>query len=255
MTKHANNERMSRKHKEEMGLSPTPKAKEVEKVFNGLGKFIPTERQKEFIDLIHNNTCTFVDSVAGTGKSSSALWYFCKQYLTDPNLQIVVVRTPVEIGLDKVGFLPSDLNLKLEPHFASTKKILDQFLGKSKVESDLDKRIHFIPVNYSLGSTFDNSLILMDEVQQWSPMMLKLMLERVGQNTKVVVAGSSDQLLGSGGNRDALKDACRRFFTFDEGSWISKYPDTAYYEFAVEDCQRSEFVKDVVRAYSNQEVL
>lgn len=237
----------TRKVKESLGLAPTPKTTEVSRVKSNLEKFNPTAKQKEFIQLIEDNTAVFVDSVAGTGKTSATLWYFCKEYLTNPHLQIVVVRTPVEIGLDKVGFLPADLNSKLAVHFDSTKKILSQFLGKEKVEADLDLRIKFMPVNYALGATYDNTLMLMDEVQQWSPAMLKLMLERIGKNTKVVIAGSSDQLLGTGANRDALKDARRRFIN---SNGVIKYPDIAFFEFDVEDCQRSEFVKDVVRAYS-----
>jgi len=245
-----NNTPKTRKVKVAEGLAPTPKPKEVEKVKNNISKFIPTPKQERFIDLIDENVCTIVDSVAGVGKSSAALWYFCKQYLSDPTLQIIVVRTPVEIGLDKVGFLPNSLEDKLAVHFSSTRKILEQFLGKEKVEADLGKRIHFIPVNYSLGSTMDNSLVLLEEVQQWSYVMLKLMLERIGKNTKVVVAGSSDQLLGLSGNRDALKDCRNRFFNEVNGALESKYPDFAYFEFDVDDCQRSDFVKDVIRAYS-----
>jgi len=237
----------TRKVKENLGLAPTPKTSEVARVKSNLEKFNPTTKQKEFIQLIEDNTAVFVDSVAGTGKTSATLWYFCKEYLTNPHIQIVVVRTCVEIGLDKIGFLPSTLSDKLAVHFDSTKKILHQFLGKEKVEADLEHRIKFIPVNYALGATYDNTLMLFDEVQQWSPAMLKLMLERIGKNTKVVIAGSSDQLLGTGANRDALKDARKRFID-SEGN--IKYPDIAFFEFSVEDCQRSEFVKDVVRAYS-----
>lgn len=248
--KGAHNATRTRKVKQDLGEKPTPKEGEVAKIRQGLNRFVPTEKQQEFLELVDDNVCTFVDSVAGVGKSSATLWYFCKKYLENPNLEITVVRTPVEIGLDKVGFLPADLGNKLEPHFASAKKILEQFLGKEKVEADLGKRIHFLPVNYMLGATLDNNLVLLDEVQQFSNVMLKLMLERIGRNTKVVVAGSSDQLLGSGANRDALRDARKRFFKEVDGKLTSIFPDFAYFEFGVEDCQRSEFVKDVIRAYS-----
>lgn len=239
--------KVTRATKEAAGIPATPKESEVCKVKAALDKFVPTAKQREFIQLIEDNTAVFVDSVAGTGKTSATLWYFCKEYMVNRNMQIVIVRTPVEVGLDKVGFLPASLSDKLAVHFDSTKRILEQFLGKEKVEADMDRRIKFMPVNYALGATFDNTLMLMDEVQQWSPAMLKLMLERVGKNTKVVVAGSSDQLLGTGANRDALKDARKRFL--DEAG-VPKFEDLAFFEFSVDDCQRSEFVKNVTRAYS-----
>jgi phosphate starvation-inducible PhoH-like protein len=241
-----NNTPRTRKRKIESGLEPTPHEVEVEKTTSKLSEFIPTAKQKELIDKIDNNTIIFLDSVAGTGKTSTVLYKFCKDYLVNRNLDIRIVRTPVEIGLDKIGFLPDNLDSKLAPHFASTQKILEDFLGKGKVKADLGKRIHFMPVNYALGATYDNCLILIDEVQQFSNMMLKLMLERIGKNTTVVVAGSSDQLLGSGGNRNALADAYHRFFKEDGQP---KYPNIARHSFSVEDCMRSDIVKDVIRAY------
>lgn len=246
MTKGARNTPLTRQRKVDMGMDATPKEVEVEKTTTKLSEFIPTAKQKDLIDKIDNNTIIFVDAVAGTGKTSTVLFKFCKEYLVNRNMDIRIVRTPVEIGLDKIGFLPDNLDSKLAPHFASTQKILEDFLGKGKVKADLGKRIHFMPVNYALGATYDNCLILIDEVQQFSNMMLKLMLERIGKNTKVVVAGSTDQLLGSGGNRNALNDAYHRFFNEDG---TSKYPNVARHSFGVDDCMRSDIVKDVIRAY------
>lgn len=122
-----------------------------------------TEKQRQLLDVIENNTITFVKAPAGTGKSATALYYAAQNYLNNVGDQIIVVRTPVEATKDKVGFLPNDLEAKLEPHFASAKNLLEGFLGKPKVECDLGKRIHFKIPNFMLGSTFDNSTILIDE--------------------------------------------------------------------------------------------
>ena len=213
-------------------------------------QFTPTKSQKEMINIIRANTLTFVDSEAGVGKSSAVLWHYCQEYKNDLTKQIVVVRTPVEFTDDKVGYLPSTIFEKCEPHFASTKKILDDFLGKGKVGADMGKRIHFKIPNYMLGSTIENSLVLIDEAQQLSPQILKLLLERIGKNSKVVVAGSSNQLFADKTNkRNALADAISRFFKDDGEYIIPRYEDVGFYEFGIEDVMRSEIVKTVIMAY------
>ena len=212
--------------------------------------FTPTREQKELINTIRANTVTFVDSPAGTGKSSSVLWHYCQEYKNDLTKQIIVIRTPVEFTDDKIGFLPNDLASKCEPHFAPARRILEDFLGKGKVSADLGKRIHFNVPNYMLGSTLSNSLVLIDEAQQLSPQILKLLMERIGNGSKVVVAGDSNQLFeGKGSKRNALADAIDRFFKDDGEYIVPKYDDIGYHEFGIEDVMRSEIVKTVISAY------
>jgi phosphate starvation-inducible PhoH-like protein len=214
----------------------------------GIGHFKLTSSQQELFGKIEDNTLTFVDSVAGTGKSLTVLYSFVKEYLRDNTKHIIIIRTPVEAGMDKLGFLPNSYNEKVEPHFASTKKLLEQLLNHGKVETDMDHRIHFKVPNYVLGSTFDNALILIDEVQQLPPNILKLLLERIGVNSKCVIAGDSTQLYtGSDNKRNALRDAIPRFFNQDG---TPKYNDVALHKFNVSDVQRSEIVKTVITAYT-----
>lgn len=242
------NQKVSRFDKEAQGTKPV-----VRKVFAGnesygLYQFKLTESQQELQHKINHNTLTFVEGVAGSGKSVSILYTFAKEYLRDNTKQIIILRTPVEAGMDKIGALPDDYKAKTEPHFASTKKLLEQLLSRGKVETDMDHRIHFKIPNYVLGSTFDNSLILIDEAQQLQPQILKLLLERTGINSKIVVAGDNTQLYASNSkSRDALKDAIPRFFD-KEGN--SRFGDVAYHKFGVQDIMRSEIVKTVVTAYT-----
>jgi len=216
----------------------------------GYHNFKLTDSQKVLVNKISENTLTFVDSVAGTGKSSAVMHYFAREYIRDTSKKIIVIRTPMEAGgMDKVGFLPNSLEEKVAIHFASTKKILEQMLTKGKVETDLGHRIHFKIPNFVLGETLDNSLILIDEGQALQPMIMKLLLERTGVDSKVVVAGCSSQLYGSESTkRNGLKDALVRFF--DE-NMEPRYDDIAFHKFEIDEIQRSEIVKTVVRAYSD----
>jgi phosphate starvation-inducible PhoH-like protein len=209
-----------------------------------------TESQKEFSQKIDENTIVWCDAVSGCGKTMTALHNFVRHYLRDTSKKIIIFRTPAEAGtLDKVGFLPDDLASKLAPHFSSTKKLLEMLLNKGKVETDMDHRIFFKVPSYELGNTWDDCLCLIDESQALQPVVMKLLLERIGVGTKVVVAGSSSQMYSDNNKqRNGLKDSIGRFFNSD---FTPKYPDMAYHKFTIEDVQRSEIVKSVIRAYED----
>jgi len=214
----------------------------------GINQIKLTVSQTELMHKIQNNTLTFVDSVAGSGKSLTALYTFVKEYLRDNTKQLIIIRTPVEAGMDKIGALPNEYEAKIEPHFASTRKILEELLSRGKVETDLGHRIHFKIPNFVLGATFDNSLILLDEMQQVPPNILKLLLERIGVDSKCVVMGDSTQLYtGTDSKRNGLKDALGRFLDTDGEP---KYNDVAFHKFGIQDVMRSEIVKTVITAYT-----
>ena len=217
----------------------------------GLFDFKPTEWQEEFLDVIENHKITLCDSVAGVGKSATALYYACREYLTDPTKKIVFVRTPAEVGFDRLGFLPGEANMqdKLGPHFESTKVLIEQFIGKAKFEADLNKRILLTVPNFCLGATRENCIYLLDEVQLLQPLILKLLLERIGQDTKTIVMGSSGQLYADAKGRNAMRDARKRFFN-EDGS--KKYKDIGFYKFPVEAVMRDSVVMDVIRAYEDE---
>jgi len=249
-----NAQRNTRKTKEVLGAKPQTKEKFSHNTQTEINDFTPTEAQKVLINKIRENTLVFVDAPAGSGKSSTIMWHFAKEYLVNRYKQIMVVRTPVEFCDDKIGFLPNGLDDKLEVHFASTKQILEQFLGTGRVAADTGSRIHFKIPNFMLGCTLKDTLLLVDEAQQISPKILKLILERIGEGCKVVVAGSSEQLFDAHNKRDGLADAVARFFDYEEetDSLLPRFKNIAYHEFDVEDCMRDEIVKDVIRAYRGE---
>ena len=241
--------KVTRKKKADAGVVPTINRKAANWAgSNGIGDFKLTHNQQQLASKINENILTFVDSPAGTGKSLTVLHTFVKEYLRDATKRIIVIRTPVEAGgLDKLGFLPDDLASKVEPHFASTKRILEQLLNKGKVESDMDNRIFFKVPNFELGATWDNSLVLIDECQALQPMIMKLLLERIGINTRVVVAGDSSQLYATDASqRNGLKDALGRFF---DKEMNPLFDAVVFHRFGVQDVMRSEIVKTVITAY------
>ena len=220
----------------------------------GMKTFHPSKWQKECLDVINEHKITFVDSSAGVGKTSVALFYACQQYLADVNKKIVFVRTPAEVGKDRIGFLPgaatTGMEDKLGPHFESTKALLVDFIGKGKMEADEGKRIFFTIPNFALGKTFTDTVYILDECQLLEPLILKLLLERIGMGTQCIVLGSSGQMYADGGNgRNALRDALNRFFNEDKSK---KYERIGHYKFPLEACMRDDVVIDVITAYDNE---
>ena len=187
----------------------------------------------------------------------SALYLGVQEYLKDPTLRIIVIRTPMEATLhDKVGFLPDDLNAKLEPHFASSKMLLEQLLTVQKVDADMNgqyKRIQFLVPNFVLGQTFDNAILVVDEAQTLNPVIMKLLLERIGTNSKMIVMGDPSQVYSSNNDRQGMRDAISKFFIINGDGSVgdAKFEDIGYFKYEIRDVMRSDIVKTVLTAYDS----
>lgn len=238
----------TRKDKVEAGLGVNKRV--IRPDSYGFHDITLTEMQKVLANKIIQNDLVVCSAPSGTGKTLATLHTFVKMYLQNSTKQIIVVRTPVESGLDKVGFLPNDLSSKLEPHFASAKMLLGKLLNKGKLETDMEHRIHFKIPNYMLGSTLDNTLLLIDECQEIPPLIMKLLLERVGENSKVVVLGDPSQRYTMDKGRNGLTDVVSKFFTVQDGEYKSRFREVDYHSFEIADVQRSDFCKTVLMAYS-----
>jgi len=189
-----------------------------------------------------------VSGKAGVGKTAAILHNFVKTYLKDNTKKIIVIRTPVEVGMDKIGALPGSEEDKLGPHFSSAKRILEQLLSKEKVRCDIDKRIQFRIPNFIIGDSLDDSLIIISEAQQMSPEIIKLLLERTGKNSKVVVEGDESQKYTSTGKRSGLSKTIEIF---------NKNPQKGieYFEFSKYNNMRSDFVARINLVYESTDLI
>lgn len=236
----------------------------TEKVFNdkfGIEDWILNEEQKQLSDLIDTHDIVFVSAKAGCGKSGAILHNFTTNYLWDKYKEIYIVRTPVEVGGDKIGFLVGSESEKKIIHFQSTKDILNNLLNKEKVACDIDKRIHFKIPNYMLGCTIDNGLMYINEAQQIQPMIMKLLLERIGTDTTCVIDGDETQLYTTDRKRNGLTHAIDTFFNRDEAGNVTTLKNPtwegkiAYFKFSNRFNMRSDIVKIVNEAYENMGVI
>jgi len=176
-----------------------------------LGDFTPTEKQTQIVKSLDWNDLTVVNGKAGTGKTSTALWAAINKLKQGETRKIIFLKNPTEVGDDQIGFLSGDKKDKLTAHYATTKRIFHQFISPGKLETDIaNGKIELEIPNYALGATWDNSIVIIDEAQLMSPSTIKLLLERTGENTKVIMLGDVTQTYAVKNRQNGLADFVKR---------------------------------------------
>lgn len=197
-----------------------------------------TEAQGHYLLSMQSNQLTFGRGPAGTGKT-----YLCTmlaaRLLADKSVsKLIVTRPAIEAG-GGLGFLPGTVEEKFAPYFAPFKQVLEEFFGTSHLEY-LRKRgiIEIAPLEYIRGLTFDNAFVILDEAQNTTPAQMKLFLTRLGEYSRVVVNGDTDQkdIKGLSG----LEDAYVR---------LQGLRGVGMCEFTEDDVVRSGIVRDILRRY------
>lgn len=206
--------------------------------------------QKLAVEAISENTITFLKAQAAAGKSFAALYALVRMYHSNKDFKLYIVRAPKQYG-DEIGHLPNSEAEKVAPFFSPYTAILKDMLGAEKFEADLDKRIIYTTPTFMLGVTLDDALVFVDEAQMLQPIIMELLLTRIGENAKIVVAGDNRQILKRDSySRNGLSDAIERFTSCPNGFRESQYDDIAYVEFDPNDCMRHGVVRSVIKAYS-----
>lgn len=197
-----------------------------------------TEKQKRYIAAIENFDLVLADGPAGTGKTYVCAAKAAEMLLANRVKKIIITRPAVEAG-ESLGFLPGELEEKFDPYLTPFKEVLEERLGKSRVEGLIKcGRIEAAPLAYMRGRTFKDSFVILDEAQNTTPNQMKMFLTRIGVGSKVVVNGDIAQ-------RDVrglcgLEDAIRR---------IKHIPAVKHIRFSREDIVRSGLVQEIISAY------
>jgi len=203
-------------------------------------------KQEDYLDAIKTKDIVFALGSAGSGKSYVATHYAAELLFYKKIDKIILTRPAVEACGEELGFLPGELvEGKLMPYLTPYMETFNELLGKSFVEYCLKVgTIEPVPLAYmrgrSFGSLNNGCLILADEMQSATPMQMKLLLTRIGNNTKMLINGDieqRDKLDATG-----LEDAIGRLSHVDEVGVV---------KFTDDDCVRSGICKKVLRAYSN----
>jgi phosphate starvation-inducible PhoH-like protein len=152
-----------------------------------------TDRQKELIDALKENSQVFILGPAGTGKTYVTATYAADLYTTKEIDKIVITRPHVAVGKE-LGFLKGDLTEKTMPWALPVLDVLDKHLGKGTVETGIKNgNIEMAPLALMRGRSFDNAFIIVDETQNITTHELKMLLTRVGEGTTIVLNGDIQQ--------------------------------------------------------------
>ncbi|AZR73156.1 phosphate starvation-inducible protein PhoH [Anoxybacter fermentans] len=153
-----------------------------------------TKGQKRYVDAIRKNDIVFGIGPAGTGKTYLAMVMAVNALLNRRVSRIILTRPAIEAG-ERLGFLPGDLQRKVDPYLRPLYDALYDILGSEKVQQYLDKDIiEVAPLAYMRGRTLDDCFVIMDEAQNTTPEQMKMFLTRLGYHSKAVVTGDITQI-------------------------------------------------------------
>jgi phosphate starvation-inducible PhoH-like protein len=152
-----------------------------------------TFRQRQYIQAIRNHDLTFCIGPAGTGKTYLAVVLAAQALLAGEYDRLILTRPAVEAG-EKLGFLPGDLQQKINPYLRPLYDALYEFIDRDKIENLMEREvIEVAPIAYMRGRTLNNSFVIMDEAQNTTPAQMKMVLTRLGFRSRMVVTGDITQ--------------------------------------------------------------
>ena len=196
--------------------------------------------QKKYLEAIRDNSITFGVGPAGTGKTYLAVAMAVKAFKAHDVSKIILTRPAVEAG-EKLGFLPGDLQNKVDPYLRPLYDGLFDMLGPDTFQKLMEKGlIEVAPLAYMRGRTLDDAFIILDEAQNTTPEQMKMFLTRMGVNSKVIVTGDVTQIDLPDKQRSGLVDALKI---------LEGIEDIAQVFFSEKDVVRHRLVHEIVRAY------
>lgn len=201
--------------------------------------------QKKYLESIKNNTITLGAGPAGTGKTYLAVAMAVNAFRAKEVNRIILTRPAVEAG-EKLGFLPGDLQQKVDPYLRPLYDALFDMLGAESFQRYQERgSIEVAPLAYMRGRTLDDSFIILDEAQNTTREQMKMFLTRLGFNSKIVVTGDITQIDLPDGKKSGLVEAMKILKGID---------DIAINQFTEKDVVRHRLVQDIIKAYERQEM-
>lgn len=203
-----------------------------------------TMGQKDYVEQIRRKMIVFGVGPAGTGKTYLAMAMAVTAFRNEEVSRIILTRPAIEAG-EKLGFLPGDLQSKVDPYLRPLYDALYQIMGADSFARNMEKGlIEVAPLAYMRGRTLDNAFIILDEAQNTTPAQMKMFLTRIGFGSKVIVTGDASQ-------KDLPKDAQSGLDVAMKV--LKKIDDIGYCQLTSKDVVRHPLVQQIVQAYDDYE--
>jgi len=200
--------------------------------------------QKTYVDLIRKRMIVFGVGPAGTGKTYLAMAMGITAFKNDEVSKIILTRPAIEAG-EKLGFLPGDLQSKVDPYLRPLYDALYQIMGPETYLKNTEKGlIEVAPLAYMRGRTLENAFIILDEAQNTTPAQMKMFLTRIGYGSKVVITGDLTQKDLPIGSKSGLDVALKV---------LGKIEDIGFCYLTSQDVVRHPLVQKIVKAYDSYE--
>lgn len=200
--------------------------------------------QKRYMDLINSKDITFGIGPAGTGKTYLAVAAAVNAFRKKEVDRIILTRPAVEAG-EKLGFLPGDLQDKVDPYLRPLYDALFDIMGPENYLKNVEKQlIEVAPLAYMRGRTLDSSFIILDEAQNTTNEQMKMFLTRLGYGSKAVITGDITQIDLPGDKKSGLKTVSRI---------LRDVEDIGFMYFQTTDVVRHKLVQDIIKAYERYE--
>ncbi len=203
-----------------------------------------TVGQKKYVDLMKKKTITFGIGPAGTGKTYLAVAIAVNAYKQKQVEKIILTRPAVEAG-EKLGFLPGDLQEKVNPYLRPLYDALQEMLGVEAFAKMMERgTIEIAPLAYMRGRTLSNAYVILDEAQNTTKEQIKMFLTRLGENSKMIITGDLTQIDLPAGHTSGLKHAVKI---------LKDINDIGIIRLSEKDVVRHPLVQLIVKAYENNE--
>lgn len=203
-----------------------------------------TVGQKRYMDMINAKDITFGIGPAGTGKTYLAVAAAVNAFRKKEVDRIILTRPAVEAG-EKLGFLPGDLQDKVDPYLRPLYDALFDIMGPENYLKNVEKQlIEVAPLAYMRGRTLDSSFIILDEAQNTTNEQMKMFLTRLGYGSKAVITGDITQIDLPDGKKSGLKTVSKI---------LKDVEDIGFMYFQTTDVVRHKLVQDIIKAYERYE--
>ena len=235
----------TRKYKSQIGTIP--------KIVNN---FEPkTENQKLFYNKISdfNNQLILCHGIAGTGKTYVSIYKALQDVLRRglPYKKLIIINPTVDVGNeDKLGYLPGELQQKIQQYNESTFTILNKIIGKAKANKMIqDGKVEIGVLNFLRGTNLEDCYVILDEAQNVSPMQIKTLMTRISENCKMIIQGDMSQC-------DKYKTngitAYEKSGFYDVWFRLKGVKGVEHHAFTREDCIRHPLVKRILKTYEDE---